>query len=170
MRKRTKRQHARGLKMSEKKMVSRNVAFALETICIVLVASLGAAMVYYTMEINYRDQIVNLTKFNVWVNNQTISQPQDSWTNWTFKADYAGYISVQVYNSTIINPSSEVIYRYQGVNYDQQKEGTTEAFPVMPSNIEISVGNGPHIMFLNATTGDLTPAAVNETVEITYYY
>jgi len=151
-------------------MVSRNVVIALGIICILLIAGLGSAMVYYTIKINDRDQIISLTKSTVWVDNQTISQPQDSWTNWGFIADYAGFISVQVYNSTVLNPSAEVAYSYQGANYTQKLEGTTEVFPVMPSPLEISVGNVPHITMLNATAGGPTSVAVNETVTITYYY
>jgi hypothetical protein len=163
----------RGSKMSDikpRKMVRRSVAIALGIVCIVLIAGLGGAMVYYTMTINDKNQIVNLTKSTVWVDNQNISQPQDSWTNWTFKAEYAGYVSVQVYYSTILNPSAEVVYSYQGINYDQQKEGTTEAFPIMPSNIEIRVGNGPHVTLYDAKTGLRIILTVNETVTITYYY
>jgi hypothetical protein len=153
-----------------RKMVTRNVAVAIGIICIVLVAGLGSAMVYYTMTINDRDQIVNLTKSTVWVNNQTITQLEGSTTNWTFKADYAGYISVQVNNSTV-PPSTEVVYNYQGVNYDQQLEGTTEAFPVMPSDIEIEVGNAPiDIVVTNITTGQQILFAENFTVSIIYYY
>jgi hypothetical protein len=153
-----------------KKMVTRNVAIAIGIICIVLGAGLGSAMVYYTIKINDRDQIVNLTKSTLWVNNQTITQPEGSTTNWTFKADYAGYISVQVNNSTV-PPLTEVVYNYQGVNYDQSVEGTTEAFPVMPSNIEIKVGNAPiDVGIINLTNGLPILFAENFTVSITYYY
>jgi hypothetical protein len=152
-----------------KKMVRRSVAVALGIICVILIAGLGLVISYNTMAINDRDEIVKLTKSTVWVDNQTVIQPQDSWTNWTFKADYAGYISVQVYNSTVF-PSAKVVYSYQGINYDEQKEGATEAFPVMPSNIEIRVGNAPHITFYDAKTGLPIVLTVNETVTITYYY
>jgi hypothetical protein len=147
-----------------KKMVSRNVAAALGIICIVLVAGLGSAIVYYTMTINDRDQIVNLTRSKVWVNNQTISQPELSTTNWTFKADYAGYISVQVYNSTAI-PAADVIYSYQGLYYNQILEGPTEVFPVMPTTIEIRVANGNG---LNIPDAEII--LENYTITITYYY
>jgi hypothetical protein len=153
-----------------KKMISRNVAIALGIICIILSAGLGAVMVYYTMIINDRDQIVNLTKSTVWVDNQTISQLQDSWTNWTFRADYAGYVSFQVYNSTGLNPSAEVVYSYLGINYDQQEFGMTEVFPVMPSNVEIRVGNGPHVTIYDAKTGLPIVLTVNQTITITYHY
>jgi hypothetical protein len=166
--------------MSERKVASRRMFIALEIVCIILLACLVGATSLYSLQINDKDNtitslqsqmnnltnIVSLANSTVWVNNQTISQPQDSWSNWTFKADYAGYVSVQVYDSTILNPSAEVVYSYQGINYDQQKEGTTEAFPVMPTSIEIRVGNGPHVTIYPAN--GVPP--VTETVTITYYY
>jgi hypothetical protein len=147
----------------DKKVVRRSVIIALGTICIILIGGLISALVYYTITINDRDQIINLTKSTIWVNNQTITEiPQDSTTNWTFKADYAGYISVQFHNGTTV-PSAEVVYSYQGIHYDRQLVGETEAFPVMPSNIEITVGEAPlEIVFKNPSQ--------NFTVSIIYYY
>lgn len=151
-------------------MDTRGVAIALGIVCIVLIVVLGVVIVYYEMKINDKDQIINLTKSIVWVNNQTISQPQDTWTNWTFRANYAGYVSVQVYNSTTLNPSAKVVYNYNGINYDQQEQGITMAFPIMPSNIEISVGNGPHVTIYDPKTRLPIVPIVNETVTITYHY
>jgi hypothetical protein len=146
-----------------KKVVTRNVAVALGIICIVLVAALGSIIAYYTITINDRDQIVNLTKSAVWVDNRTIlNQPVLSPINWTFRADYAGYISVQVYNSTG-EASATVIYSYQGINYNQYLLGPTEVFPAMPSSIEIIVANAPGGM---VTGRELE----NYTITITYYY
>lgn len=143
-----------------KKMVSRKVAVALGIVCIVLVAGLGSAIMYYTITINDRDQIINLTKFTDWLN---ISEPilSTSTPNWTFTADYAGYISVQVYNS-IGEVSANVVYSYQGINYDQQLEGTTEVFPVMPSNIEITVSDNYYNLYV--------PSPAYYTIIILYYY
>jgi hypothetical protein len=174
-----------------KKMVSRSVAIALGIVCILLIAGLGGAMAYYVSTHGHTDSdydslnsqntnldnIVKLANSTVWVNNQTISQPQDSWYNWTFTADYAGYASVQVHNSTILNPLAEAVYSYHGVNYDQQMGvGTIEGsaivfsayFPIMPSTIVIRVGNGPHVPMFNASGPTLI--IVTETVTITYYY
>jgi hypothetical protein len=151
--------------MSEKKIVSRSVAIGLGIICIVLVAGLSSAIEYYTMTINDRDQIVNLTKSTVWVYNQTIfNEPVGQTTDWAFNADYAGYISVQVYNSTA-EPTANVIYYYQGINYNQILIGPTEVFPVMPTSIEIHVGNGPEDNLF-------VPGGLVETytITITYYY
>jgi hypothetical protein len=163
--------------MSEKKVVSRRLFIGFEIACIILVACLVGATSLYRWQItslqsqvNDLNNTLNLRKPTVWVNNQIISQPQDSWFNWTFRADYAGYVSVQVYNSTILNPSAEVVYSYHGINYDQQKEGATEVFPAMPSNIEIRVGNGQQMVPFDAKTGLPIVLTVNETVTITYYY
>jgi hypothetical protein len=170
--------------MNEKKVVSKRVFIELEIVCIILIACLVGATLLYSSQVNDKNsqisslqsqvyelnKTINLSNWDYWVNQETISQPQDSWTNWTFNADYAGYVSVQVYNSTILNPSARVVYAYQDINYDQQEEGPTEAFPVMPSNIKISVGNGPHVTLYNATTGLPIVLTVNETVTITYYY
>jgi len=172
--------------MSEKKVVSRRVFIALEIACIILLACLVGATSLYQSQINDKDNTItnlqnqvndlnntlNLAKSTVWVNNQTISQPQNSWSNWTFRADYAGYVSVQVHNSTILNPLADVVYSYHDINYDQQtKVGTIEgvAFPIMPSSIEIRVGNSPSIVIYNAS-GVPILVTVTETVAITYYY
>jgi len=156
--------------MSEKKMISRNVAIALGIICMVLIAGVASATAYYAMTINDRDQIISLTKSTVWVSNKTITQSEGDTTNWFFNADYAGYVSVQVYNSTV-PPQTEVVYNYQGVNYDQTLDGTTVAFPVMPSNVEIEVGNAPiDIVIYNITTGLQILFAEKFTVTIIYNY
>jgi len=179
--------------MSEKKMVSRSIAFALGIICILLIAGLGGEMAYYVSTHRHTDSdydslnsqntnlnnIINVANSTVWVNNQTISQLQDSWYNWTFSAVYAGYASVQVYNSTILNPLAEAVYNYHGINYDQQMgvgtiEGATIVysayFPIMPSTIEIRVGNGPHVPVYTGGLTLPTIPVINETVTITYYY
>jgi len=47
--------------MSEKKMVRRNVAFAFGVVCILMIAGLGGAIVYYTITINDKNsQIASL--------------------------------------------------------------------------------------------------------------
>jgi len=110
-----------------KKMVRRSVAVALGIVCILLIALIA----YFTVtgisaqnsynnlqnqnkqlqnQVNNLTGILNLIKSTVWVDNQTITEiPQDSTTNWTCKADYLGYISVQVYSGTTV-PAAEVAY------------------------------------------------------------
>jgi len=113
-------------------------------------------------EYNLLNDIVNLDKSTVLVNSQTISQPANSYTYWTFSASYAGYISVNVESSTTTNTFVEVVYTSHGVNYDERiTVGTsgTAAFPVLPSNnIQVRVGN------TNLISG------ATETVTVTYHY
>jgi predicted PurR-regulated permease PerM len=45
--------------MSQKKMVRRDVAVALGIVCILLIAALGGAMVYYTITINDKNNQIN---------------------------------------------------------------------------------------------------------------
>jgi hypothetical protein len=47
------------IKTKQKKVVSRNVAIALGTICIILLAGLGGAMGYYTAQVNDKDSTYN---------------------------------------------------------------------------------------------------------------
>jgi hypothetical protein len=111
---------------------------------------------YYDME-----QITTLSKSTEWVASQTVSQPQSSYSYWTFYAQYAGYIVVTVQSSTTTNTYVEVIYASHGVSYDNRVViGTTgtPAFPVLPTWVQIRVGNTNYV---NGAT---------ETVTITYWY
>jgi hypothetical protein len=117
----------------------------------------------YTNE-QYTDlnDTVNLAKSIVWVDDQTVSQPANSYTYWTCSASYAGYVSVWVQTSTTTNTRVRVIYSSHGVDYDGEigvGSSGTAVFPLLPSsNIEIRVGN--HNLVSGAT----------ETVTITYHY
>jgi len=106
--------------------------------------------------------IVNLVKNTTWVDDQTVSQPANSYTSWTFSASYAGYVSVWVQTSSATDTRVRVIYSSHGVDYDGEigvGSSGTAVFPLLPSsNIEIRVGN--HNLVSGAT----------ETVTITYYY
>ena len=104
---------------------------------------------------------INLTKSMVWINNQTVSQPESpAYTGWMFSASYAGYVSVNVQSSTTTTTYVEVVYSSYGVNYKNKiavgGQGIA-VFPVLPSNVEVRVGN-------TETFG------ATETVTITYYY
>jgi len=106
--------------------------------------------------------IVGLRKSITWVQSRTVSQPSSEYTAWTFSADYAGYISVQVESSTTSNTYVRVLWSSYGVNYDETisvgSRGTA-TFPVLPtSKVEVRVGNSN--WFSGAT----------ETVTITYHY
>jgi len=111
--------------------------------------------------VNELTSIVRLEKSTVLVNNQTISQPAYSYTYFTFSVSYPGYISVEILTSTTSNTYVRAIWSSYGVNYDQSiTVGTsgTAVFPVLPSNVEIRIGNS------NLLSG------ATETVTITYYY
>jgi hypothetical protein len=113
-------------------------------------------------QINEFNAIGNLTVSTVWVNNQTVSQQAGSYTTWSESADYAGYVSIQVFSSTAANTYSNVTYSSHGVNYNTQINvgaNGTAFFPVLPSsNIIVAVGNG------------LSSGSATENVTITYYY
>lgn len=135
-----------------KKLVSRNVAFALGIICIVLVVGLVGAFAYYASQISSLNSqvsslnsevgsligIVDLGNFTVWVNDATVTQAANYYTSWSFSAGYSGYISVNVQSSTTNNTYARVIYSAYGVdggvNYDNTiTVGTngTAFFPVV---------------------------------------
>jgi cell division protein FtsL len=183
-------------KVVEKKVVSRNVAIALGIIVIILAVGLVGAIANYTSIISGKDNTiatqnseiadknstitslnsqisslsdtVNLAKSTIWVNALNISQSAGSYTNWTFSANYSGYVSVYVRSSTTSNTYVEVIwsyaipYCYCLILYDNKipvgTSGGVYFFPVLPAGIEIIVGN------TNLSNG------ATETVTITYYY
>ncbi|HVP16956.1 MAG TPA: helix-turn-helix domain-containing protein [candidate division Zixibacteria bacterium] len=66
-----------------KKMNNRSIALALGTICIILIASLGVAMAYYTMTINSKD--ATISKLNATMANEinTIASLNANITNLT---------------------------------------------------------------------------------------
>ena len=108
---------------------------------------------------------LNFGKSIFWVNDQTISQNASSYTSWTFSAKYAGIVSVEIFPTSTLNTYAQVIYSaYEhyvyGINYNQliPVGAGLATFPIVPSNIEVRVGNTN------------TLEAANETVTITYYY
>jgi predicted PurR-regulated permease PerM len=173
----------RGSKMSEKKMVSRNVALTLGIICIILAASLVVVIAYnittvnsFTLTDNYDlsqiaslegqvnnlTNILNLSNSTIWVNSQTVSQGTGSYFPWIFSASYCGYISVLLQTSNIPYTSVEFTYSAYGMNYSQAQlvsAGNTAFFPILPcSDIIVEVGSGN------------TSSLATVTVTITYYY
>ena len=111
------------------------------------------------------NNIINLADSTVWVDGATVSEPAGnigiSWHDWTFSADYAGYVEIDV-SSTTAGAWTQVVYSAYGVSYSVQTNvGTSGAayFPILPSsNITVGVGNG------NALWG------TTQTVTITYFY
>jgi Axonemal dynein light chain. len=112
-------------------------------------------------KINTLTNIVNLQEQTTLVDQQTISQPAGSYTYWNFQLQYAGYIVVYVYSSTTTNTYVEVVWSYNGINYDQSitvGASGNAAFPVLPTTVQVRVGNTN--IFNGAT----------ETVSIVYVY
>jgi hypothetical protein len=174
------RRQTRGPKMSEKKMVRRNVAVALGIICVILIAALGVAMseaFYSSSRVADLTNTLNLGKTEVWVMEKNYYQLPSNYTDWTFSINVSGYVLVSlvtlgnVYVRVIYNASVPVgivdgtlfdygtFYNYQ---YDSQITVSgrgTAVFPVLPSsNIEIRIGN------------TYTFGGSGETVSIIYYY
>ncbi|MCZ2809181.1 MAG: hypothetical protein O2V44_07505 [Candidatus Bathyarchaeota archaeon] len=88
--------------------------------------------------------IANLAKSTIWANLENISTQAGYETGWNVIANYAGYVSAQVFSSTTDNIYVRVTYSSHGVNYDNQISvgiGGTAVFPVLPAPIQISVGN-----------------------------
>jgi hypothetical protein len=162
----------------EKKVVSRTVAIALGLICIILVVGLIGVIADYTSIINGKDNNISdlqsrlnvltfFTNSTKWVNSQTIMQRAGSYTNWTFQAVYAGFVTVSVTRIPVLtmpfNVSVEVKWFYAGVEYDNQTtiyQPSVLTFPVLPASIEFRVGN------FNLSGGE----ALAENVTITYWY
>jgi hypothetical protein len=79
-----------------------------------------------------------------------------------YNLDYAGYVSVNL-ESTSNTTYVQLLYTYNGVNYNQNfavGESGTAYFPILPTMIEIWVGN------TEVSNGD----SVNATVTAIYYY
>lgn len=112
-------------------------------------------------QVNDLTSTLNLTKSDVWVTSQTVSQPAGTYNFWTHSATYAGYVRVNVESSTTDKTYIKVLWSSYGVNYDYSLPvgvGGTGVFPVLPSSVEVRVGNS------NVLGG------ATETVTITYYY
>jgi cell division protein FtsB len=141
--------------------------------------SLNSNVTRLQNQMNNLTDILTLHQSTVWVYNQTVSQPINSSTNWTFPASYAGYLLIEVDvpplfdNGIMVIDTGIVEGIYVRVNYtfgyqpyDSRAAlggiGMTAYFQVMPTNIGITVGN---TNILGITKDNAT-----ETVTITYYY
>jgi hypothetical protein len=180
----------------ETKVFGKGVIITLGIICIILTAIIAYFIVtgisaqnsYNTLQnqnkqlqannTNLQDQLnnlnntLNLGKSIDWVDDQTVNLGFGSY-NWTFSADYAGYVVVNVLSSSYSsNNSVEVVYSSNGVNYDSLVtvgHSGTASFAVLPSgSIKVTVDdsnpiNSASIIFHTA----IFPSA---TVTITYYF
>jgi hypothetical protein len=107
------------------------------------------------------NSIIYFQKSETWVSSQAVNETAGSYYSWSFSAKYAGYLPVTIESSTTNNTYVEVIWSSFDVNYSNRiAVGTngTVVFPILPSNVEIKVGN----------TDSLGVAI--ETVTIAYYY
>jgi len=177
--------HTGDSKMSEKKVIRRNVAIAVVIICIALAVGLIGAVIFYTSQISSLNSkvsdltdTVNLTKSVLWVNDTTVSQNANNYTSWSFSPiSPAGYVVVFVLSSTSNTTYVRVSYS-NGISYDNSVTVGTDGQAVFPvvcpptviyrssgyiqtfpfSTIEVTVGN-------TNTVGNAT-----ETVTIFYDY
>ncbi len=175
-------------------MVRRSVAIALGIICIVLVAGLAGAIsilneenaslnsqvTYLQSQVSDLNTISILNKTMIWVNNQTVSLQPNTYTSWEFRAHYAGYVVVALWQSTNSHAYVREIYNILWiqvdptdssgpVNYDNQinfgnftNVWVWAVFPALPTlglhdGLEIRVGNNDTV----GTIGNVT---------ITFYY
>jgi hypothetical protein len=164
----------------EKKIVSRTVAIALGIICVVLAAGLVVAIMNYTSQVNDLSSILNLEKYQVWIDNINFSQRANFSSPVCCRLlKYEGYIVAGV--SYQAPPTSAIgnvyinctwvhfIMGQLGANYNEQEpvlwSGESFVFPVSASSIaNITVGNTFPENYSNPS------ALYNQTVTITYWY
>jgi hypothetical protein len=173
--------------MSEKRVVSRNIAIGIGVLCIILLVGIVGVALHYASVLSDKDSqiaglqdqvtfdnstigrltaIVNLTNSTVWVNDESINQPagnsSETYTSWSYAVSYAGYIVVDILSSSNPNTYVELKYSWNGVNYDSTVNvgsGGSAWFPVLPANnIGVRVINSNFF------------AGASETVTITYWY
>jgi hypothetical protein len=123
-------------------------------------AQLNAHVAKLQNQVDSYENIINFRDWDTWVYNQTVSQPANSYTSWTYDAEYSGWVEVQVDSSTTNQTYVEVIYS-NPPNYDQRivvGSNGLATFPVLPWHMEVRVGNS------NLMDG------ATENVTITYFY
>ena len=164
------------------------LTIALIIVCVVFIASTIGLTAYYVPLTNSQNSkisglnsqidslnsqisnltgIINLQETSVIANDQTVSQGNGEYSNFSISASYAGFVVVQVQSSTVAGTSVEASWSIHGLNYYQAYTGSQAisvgnpvAFPVVPSNIIIGIGND-----LSSPSSGAT-----ETVTITYFY
>lgn len=150
----------------------RTVAIGLGIACVILLVGLVGVILFYSAIINDKNSmindknsqisdlnqqvsslsshvgnlssIVNLAKSIIWINFENVSISAGYENVWNATADYAGYVSVQIFSSTADNIYVRLTYHSYGVNYDNQINvgtGGTAVFPVLPAAIQMSIGN-----------------------------
>lgn len=171
--------------ISEKRIRSRSIVLAVVLVCVVLIVPLSVSLMnnsglnteikYLQNQIHVLTQdkqgyqnIVNLALSSTIVSGQKVTQTANNYSNFSFLAEYAGYVYVQIDNSTTTNNYVEVIYMSHNlsspysVSFNQKlpiNGNGSASFPVLPSsNVEVRIGN------TNPVDG------VTQTITINYYY
>lgn len=112
-------------------------------------------------QLQYYNSVLHLNESAAMLSNQPLTQNANTSTViWQDTVNYAGYTKVVV-QATSNTTYVQAIYTYGGVNYNQNiTVGTsgTAYFPVLPSTLELLVGN-------TEPTEDN-----NATITATYYY
>ena len=110
------------------------------------------------------NNIVNLSDSHVVEWDTTVEQGNEAYSYFYLSAlSYAGYVSVHVRYSTVIDTWVSINYTAYGINYNQEitvSAGSSAVFPVLPSN-NYTIGVGNDLVIGNGAS---------ETVDITYYY
>jgi predicted PurR-regulated permease PerM len=178
--------------MSEKKMISRNVAISLGIACIILIAGLGGAIAYYTTQINDKDNTISslnsqlsnvINEFSnyeffkdsyVIANNRTVTAMADYVGGYAgndigFSALYSGYVSVTINDSTENPTTVGLVYFNLGYTFNYRLEipiNGTSYLPVTGSQrTGINESGDIQILFKNPVYAD-----DNATVTVIYYY
>jgi len=158
-----------------KEVVNRNVAIALGIVCIILGAFLAGAIVYFSHIVNDKNSTIeekdsviadlndtiNLQKYTVWVNNETVTQEAGNYTSWTFTASVAvaGYIEVSMmpaknktyaemlnnaYVEVICNASVPAGFEMNGVWY-YVPTASAYSYYYYNSDIRVNLSSSGHI-------------------------
>lgn len=133
-------------KMSEKKVVGRSVAIALGIACILLIAGIGGAMAYYTMQVNNKD-----STYNGYVATHSHTDTQYGTLNSTYNdyvvtyshtdSDYNAattnhHHTDDEYNTAVSNYNNEVdTYNNYVNNHHYTDEQYTQAIASKPANV-----------------------------------
>lgn len=114
---------------------------------------------------DYANNLLNLLMLNasgLLLQNQAVQlQANDNASVWNDYVDYAGYVVVQVQSSSNTTFANLVYSTAYGVNYNEVVVVGTSgvaAFPVLPGNIDVRIGNTE------------TTNAVTATATAVYYY
>lgn len=146
------------------------VAILVGIICILSIGLIADIPIHMQMRARITDlqnhmselsDIIGFACSRDWITNQTVSQPANSYSSWRNVTSYAGILHVSVLSSTTDKTYVEVIYKTQGIDYDQRIEVGSSglaSFPIMPTWIEVRVGNSD---IINGAT---------ETVSIVFSY